>query len=460
MTTLLRQSKSHGTLGPFGKKGEDRFIFNVPADEIFDSCVLTIVGVRLSAGASIAAQPSSGATGALEVVVHWWHEGGSEVGYKIEAFSRARGVSPGRSKRVPGFLPSTRGFEFSNTAFAHRPDLILKTPFGNLELGDAHLGLCGGMVYAARDYFEARMPIPPGDTNPDSGPLFDFILHRLFDSFDIPAGVAKYLELMDDRLPDHETDLSRLGLAPHGRSWRMIIEEWPLIKADLDAGHLSPLGLVHVKSRDFTKLGDNHQVLAYGYDLLGDDLTLRIYDPNAPRNDNVTLGISLAQPDHTKQVKWAGSPVYSFFRSKYNFEAPPGFTEVTKVKGAFAALANGKLVCAENAGAQSLVANRDRIGLWETFEICIVGSNRVALKSLANNKFVCAEDAGKKPLIANRDQVGPWETFEIQYIPGNFIALKSLANGKFVCAEDAGARLLIANRDRVGAWEKFSIKTI
>ena len=47
------------------------------------------------------------------------------------------------------------------------------------------------MVYAARDYFEARMPIPPGDTNPDSGPLFDFILHRLFDSFDIPAGVAR-----------------------------------------------------------------------------------------------------------------------------------------------------------------------------------------------------------------------------------------------------------------------------
>ncbi len=36
---------------------------------------------------------------------------------------------------------------------------------------------------------------------------------------------------------------------------------------------------------------------------------------------------------------------------------------------------------------------------------------RVALRSLANGKYVCAENAGGSPLIANRDKVGPWELF-------------------------------------------------
>lgn len=38
---------------------------------------------------------------------------------------------------------------------------------------------------------------------------------------------------------------------------------------------------------------------------------------------------------------------------------------------------------------------------------------KIALRSMANGRLVCAEDAGKQPLIANRDQPGPWETFEV-----------------------------------------------
>ena len=41
-----------------------------------------------------------------------------------------------------------------------------------------------------------------------------------------------------------------------------------------------PLGPVTVHSTNPLDLGMNHQVLAYGYELDGTALTLRVYDPN------------------------------------------------------------------------------------------------------------------------------------------------------------------------------------
>lgn len=459
MTTVLNQIREHGTWSPFGKKGDDQFTINIPSGEVFDSCYLTILESRLSAGARITVQPTAGQAGSSQVVVRWWYDGGSQVKYRIEATSRNPSTAPGRTVTVPGFLPSTKGFHFRNS-FPPRPDLVLNTPFGNIAIGDASKGLCGGMVYAVRDYFEAAMPIPQVTAPPDGGPLFDFIVNRLFDSFDLPGGVLKYLELMNPALPDHETEMSKLGLAPRGRAWRMIREEWPKIKADLDAGRLCPLGLVCVKSADFTKLGDNHQVLAYGYNLNGDQLSLHIYDPNKDEKDDVRLQINLSNPEHTTQVIYPGKTVYSFFRTNYNFEAPPQYEGSLEMKVAIRAVVNNKLICAENGGAQPLIANRDNVGPWETFSLKILGNNRIALKSAANNKYVCAENAGSQPLIANRDQIGPWETFEIVHKDSNNCALKSLANRKYVCAENSGSQPLKANRDQVGLWETFTITMI
>lgn len=39
---------------------------------------------------------------------------------------------------------------------------------------------------------------------------------------------------------------------------------------------------------------------------------------------------------------------------------------------ALRARANGKLVCAENDGSQPLIANRDAVGEWETFDVIVV----------------------------------------------------------------------------------------
>jgi hypothetical protein len=76
------------------------------------------------------------------------------------------------------------------------------------------------MAFAARDYFEAGLPPPAEATPPAEGVLFDYLVDRLFASFDLPFGPSRYLTLMSPLLPGGETLLSRLGLAPHGRAWR------------------------------------------------------------------------------------------------------------------------------------------------------------------------------------------------------------------------------------------------
>ncbi|XP_065642090.1 uncharacterized protein LOC136071746 [Hydra vulgaris] len=74
---------------------------------------------------------------------------------------------------------------------------------------------------------------------------------------------------------------------------------------------------------------------------------------------------------------------------------------------------NGKFVCAEKNGNQSLIANKDSFGLWETFEICFIGTQTIALKSYGNGKFVSAVDTETNLLIANKDQATVWETFTL-----------------------------------------------
>jgi hypothetical protein len=249
------------------------------------------------------------------------------------------------SQSVSGFLPSTSGFHFSNSNFPSVPDLTINVLGQQIAIGDASQGLCGGMVFAARDYFDAGMAIPSDMTNPSSGPLFDHIVKRLFDSFNlllplpplppVPGlfitptppfgpGPYTYLHLMNPDVPDHETVASKIGFSFRGRAWIMIHDEWPKIKADIDSGQLSPIALVLVKDHDPTKMGGNHQVLVYGYSLDGTDLTMRLYDPNSPDEDTVTMSLSIADPEHTVSVmNSAASPVWCFFRPIYTFSSPP-----------------------------------------------------------------------------------------------------------------------------------------
>ncbi|CAF2504829.1 unnamed protein product [Rotaria sp. Silwood2] len=118
--------------------------------------------------------------------------------------------------------------------------------------------------------------------------------------------------------------------------------------------------------------------------------------------------------------------------------------------------ANGKFVCAENAGKSSLIANRDAASSWETFELISLDGNNVALKSHANGKYICAENAGNGPLIANRSQISSWETFRFIDRGNGKVALVAV-NGKYVCADNFGNSALVANRTNVDSWETFDL---
>lgn len=123
-------------------------------------------------------------------------------------------------------------------------------------------------------------------------------------------------------------------------------------------------------------------------------------------------------------------------------------------------LANGKYVTAEQAGTQSLIANRDSVGLWETFTITTTSGDQRTLKAAVDNEFVCAEAAGTRPLIANRGSAGVWETYALVTNPDGSFSFRAFANNKFVTAEAGGSQPLIANRDSVGQWEKFQFVAV
>ena len=92
---------------------------------------------------------------------------------------------------VQGFLPSTSAFHFANS-WPHVPAFTVAVGGVQVPLGDAAHGLCGGMVFAARDYFEAHRPVPADLYPPADGPLYEYIGRRLKESFDLPLGPAKY----------------------------------------------------------------------------------------------------------------------------------------------------------------------------------------------------------------------------------------------------------------------------
>lgn len=229
------------------------------------------------------------------------------------------------SVRVPNFLPSTSGLHFANR-FPDEPVAQIPLPDGRtIALGDAANGLCGGMAFTVRDYFEAgRLPSADTSAPAEGSPLFEYLVSRLLASFHLPLGLGRYLELMSPLRPDGETPLTAHGPI-HGRAWTMVRQEWPRVQAELDSGHPSALGLIKVKSDQPSDLGKNHQVLAYGYDTDGSTVSLCIYDPNYPDADDVRLTFSVADPSRPTVVSYTPSneTVYCFFNTPYTPPAVP-----------------------------------------------------------------------------------------------------------------------------------------
>jgi len=91
----------------------------------------------------------------------------------------------------------------------------------------------------------------------------------------------------------------------------------------------------------------------------------------------------------------------------------------------------------------------------ETFSLIHLGNNKIALKA-NNGKYVSNEHTLSGKLIANRDAIGAWETFEVTYL-GEEIALKA-DNGKYVAVNENNPNELIANTDTISERTLFKIE--
>ena len=247
-------------------------------------------------------------------------------------------VSTARHTR---FNPAVHGFKFANT-------------FANNMLSQFDVrtdGLCGGMVYAALDYFNAEKTIPQQNYEPTEGTaLRQFIYRRQVES--LASNLDKWAELTVNPFGTRNEEFYRWGLdgKPGGR-----IDE---LKREIDAGRPVPLGL---KGCNEGCNGD-HQVLAIGYDMGGyqgdfganlRQFKIFIYDPNFPGRTMTLMAYPEAsqfryrEPDNRgNRPRWRSW----FVNANYHAASPPDV-----------ALAPSELVLELRTGGDDLRGGSDNL---------------------------------------------------------------------------------------------------
>jgi hypothetical protein len=209
------------------------------------------------------------------------------------------------------FQPKLNGFQFINSF--DFPDFFqLKLPFLSLSaasLSDLIYGLCGGMCFAALDYYHAQISPPPyGTTDLIPWPYFLYLWQRQLDSLG-KLVVPKIFEWM---LSDDVT------LARKINRW-----EVPKIMKQLKEGQPVVLAIIRVKGiTDPTK---NHQVVAIGYEYetTNKDLKFFLYDPNHP-GEQPELTMNLNNPNLGIGLDYStGEPLRGFFALDYQKQTPP-----------------------------------------------------------------------------------------------------------------------------------------
>ena len=222
------------------------------------------------------------------------------------------------------FTARSHGFAFPNCFPEGKPVYRVRTPFGTVPVGDASKGLCGGMVFAALDHHRHGRQLP---ADPDTPGLFEYLARRLWASFHLPWGVTRIYQWMG------RPDAARTGRGHHPTAtvpYLTTQREWPLVKAQLDRREPTPLMLIKSTSRNPWDMGDNHQVLATGYDEnpATGDVTVYLYEPNypvgGPGDADVTLRFNVKEYDGRKVVhSREGESVRGFFLNRYRPAKPP-----------------------------------------------------------------------------------------------------------------------------------------
>lgn len=192
------------------------------------------------------------------------------------------------------FQPTVHGFNFRNS-FSGYP-LPFEIPY--LAQASASYGLCGGMSAAACDFYAAGRAIPATDTVPTKDtPLYDYLYQRQLATLgESGAYILKFLAWM--ALPDDNV---------HGTRSLTYHEEFPAVRRELDQGRPVVIGLVYINSRESLQVWENHQVVAYSIGEPAEPRTsfaLRVYDPNLPQRDDVTISCERVRVARVRVIFW------------------------------------------------------------------------------------------------------------------------------------------------------------
>ncbi|MDP8961292.1 MAG: hypothetical protein M3N32_06745 [Actinomycetota bacterium] len=203
--------------------------------------------------------------------------------------------------KTTAFTAARHGFHFAN-AFKNNIQVIAGFP------PITTYGLCGGMSFAALDYYHENLPIPnhvagafPDKEVPPNGRLRGYIFQRQVDSFN-PLKNPDMVKFVTQKLP-----------VPFGRSAFdvTIQDEFPLLVKAIDAGTPVPLGLI----ADSANPADCHQVVAVGYDTRT-AMKVQIWDCNHP-DKALTLELDAASSlvKESTGEKWVGFCLQTYSKS-------------------------------------------------------------------------------------------------------------------------------------------------
>ena len=185
------------------------------------------------------------------------------------------------------FNPPIHGFHFSNNDITWSV-LIFKDKF-----------LCGGMAYAALDYFLSQMTIPVDQTAPPEGTA----LHNHIFDRQVTAHVNSGPRFVGSWVPVFGPFINKLAINPE--------QEHQKLKSILSRGTPVPFCLVGN--------GFGHHVLAIGCNDTG-PMAISVYDPNLP--DKTAFVTQRASNDFRNTA--ASKPYHSFFVDDgYQRKAPP-----------------------------------------------------------------------------------------------------------------------------------------
>lgn len=212
------------------------------------------------------------------------------------------------------FRPSIHGWPFGNSY-----DLSILVDEFHLE----NVGFCGGMCWLALERFYAGTRVPRDLGLPKKGQaLYEELKNEQFDSLDVGKVLRMLKWQSSPRMTNGTSILDSLG--------KRTQSEWPDVKKRIDGGRPVTITLItNANEPNPLKLIENHRVVVYGYDIRdvpdgegirGDwnsnikHVTLNVYDPNYPNNDEVNITFYTGCDDDWIKIRHnRGDSVAGFF---------------------------------------------------------------------------------------------------------------------------------------------------